>query len=120
MLQYQKQGGEKLTKEKLPKMTFVATGEVPKRKGREGTNWSNVLSQIPEGMTWKLPEDNKDYKLSTVKQGVKEYNKSVEGTNKPQYEAVQRTIEGKKYLYITQLAPEPEAIEATEEEKQEE
>lgn len=83
-------GGEYMSKEN-PKMVFV--DDVPqKHGGRESFDFDSMLKQIPEGKKWKIGE-NDHPSIATVREYIKK-NKSSE------FNAVQRTVEGKKYLYV--------------------
>lgn len=86
-------GGEYMSKEKA-KMVFV--DEIPEqhRGGRSGYNFEGLLSQIPEGKAWKIGEKDKP-SIATVREYVK---KHAEG-----YDAVQRTIDGKRYLFVSKI-----------------
>ena len=91
---------EEKEKEK-PSLTIVEPSEIPKKGvGRKGKNWLKLLSLIPKGKVWKLSEDNKDYKLSSVKAGVKVVN---EEAKKELFKAEQRTIDEKVFLFVTRI-----------------
>lgn len=81
--------------------TIIAPEEIPSaRRGRESRDWKKILAQIPVGKVWKLSEDNKDLKISSVREGVKAVNKKAK---KQLYKVQQRTIDEKKFLFVTRL-----------------
>lgn len=86
-----------MTKE--PTMNFVDAGTIPKKHGgKTGLDWAKYLNQIPVGKAWIVAEDDKDFKISSVKSAVKVINKTAKKTL---YNAVQRTEDGKIKLYVT-------------------
>lgn len=89
-------GGEYMTKQNA-KMVFV--DEVPiKHGGRESFDFDSMLSKIPDGKAWKISEEEHP-SIATVREYIKK-NKSNE------FDAVQRTVEGKKYLYVSKIQKE--------------
>jgi len=84
----------------MPKV-LVDVADIPKvARGKKGVEWLKVLNEIPVGKVWKLSEDNKEYKLGSVKAGVNVINKEAK---KKLFKAEQRTVDDKVTLYVTRL-----------------
>jgi len=82
-------------------LKIVEVADIPKAKrGKRGKDWVKILREIPVGKVWKLTEDNKEYKLGSVKAGVNVINKEAK---KQLYKAEQRTVDDKVTLFVTRL-----------------
>ena len=67
---------------------------------KEIKKWLEILNSIPVGKAWKLIEDNKGYKLSSVKAGVKIVNKEAK---KQLFRIIEKRINNKKVLFVIRL-----------------
>ena len=81
---------------------IVEVADIPKvARGKKGVEWLKILKEtIPVGKVWKITEDNKTYKIGSVKAGVNAVNKEAK---KQLFKAEQRTVDDKVILFITRL-----------------
>lgn len=91
-------GGENMTEEKT-KLIFVETTSIPKMSKRTGRDWKKLVTQIPEGKSLVVPED--EYGASaSVRSAIKKINEELK---EKVYAVTQRTVGEITTVYITRL-----------------
>lgn len=77
------------------KMVFVENSAIPIKTTKKGTEWLSILSKIPKGKAWKVPEDT--YNIQTIRSIVKKLtnDEKLQG-----YIVTQRTENDKVVIYV--------------------
>jgi len=70
------------------------------KEAKKTKKWLEVFNSIPVGKAWKLTESDKEYKLNSVKVGVKMVNIKAK---KQLFKMIQKRINNKNVLFIIRL-----------------